>query len=119
MGTFNAMTPEQKERAFAEDVLGWKPDIEGYFIAEDGEPLFCMPLKILDHAMMGVEKLQKKYRQFALFIGLSNDGTDTWHARFWKNLPDHHEFHAEADTPNEAIVEACLRIKSPHLFKED
>ena len=114
---FNTMTPEQKERAFAEDVLGWVKQSyfdayekgDGYLIAID----IFRPLTNLDHAFLGVDKLIDK-ADFNLEYELNK-----WSVWFINvNEGEEIDVYVEANTPNEAITEACLRITNPGIFNE-
>ncbi len=114
---YKDMTNPQIERVFAEDVLGWTegnvyPNImwwmcEGKSLMYQGE---FLPLTDLNHAMMGMEKLGHDYslnkdKDFGLWMSMD----------IGKKFP----VEAYADTPQAAIVEACIRIKRPDLFEGD
>ena len=116
---FDTMTPEQKERGFAEDVLEWYegsvyPRIlwwmcEGKAIMYQSD---FRPLTNLDHAFLGVEKI-KPHK-----LELVWDRNGNCFANLWTTSSVYYQS-SFCNKLNEAIVEACLRIKSPHLFEED
>ena len=121
---YDKMTNPQIERVFAKDVLGWYtanvyPKILWWM--EDGKSMMYQsdfrPLTDLNHAMLGVKRLAD-----------NNDWTwglrknMKWHSfGFYEYNDDISEEvgHAYADTPQAAIVEACIRIVRPDLFEGD
>ena len=103
--TYNTLTDQEKERIFAEDVLG-----EKNFFHKGTNVQAFHPLTNLNHAMLGVEKFLDKY-YFEL----------AWEFNGWEASllwPENEYGRAKADTPNAAIVEACIRIKRPDSFEE-
>ena len=131
---YKNMTDTDKERAFAEKVLGWviRKVTDGHGITmdawyeKDEEGWMRYPIKgeyywsgtttypfhpktNLDHAFMGVEKLNPHEIEISLFNG-------KWSVLWFQDgvfATDN------CTTPNEAIMEACLRVVSPELFTED
>ncbi len=118
--TYNTLTDQEKERIFAVDVLGWELHIvEGNRLYDHWMKgkVFIMdtikfhPLTNLNHAMLGMEKLIEEERAI---IQLWHDHSEKWHCIF--TIPPGH-YQSASDTPTEAIVEACIRIKRPDLFE--
>ncbi len=114
---YNTLTDQEKERIFAEDVLGWEHigktinyHDELYWKTPNYK-VKCKPLTDMNVAIMGVEKLIEEERAI---IQLWHDHSKKWHCIF--TIPPGH-YQSASDTLNEAIVEACIRIKRPDLFK--
>ena len=102
---YTEMTDKQKRAAFWKDVLGH--DEEDWWYDK-----YFRPLTDLNHAMMGVEKFPDDKYYFEL-----NREVGYWNVSLlW---PENEYANVNADTPHEAIVEACLRITTPELFEED
>lgn len=119
---YKDMTPEQKERVFAEDVLGWElMKIPGTIDTHwyDGKQFRLTAggyrfLTDLNHAMMGVEKFVGN----GFFFTLENthiNNRNQWFVHLGKIAG--RDASVLKDAPNEAIVECCVRIKRPDLFE--
>ena len=117
---YKDLTPDQIEKVFAEDVLGWEYDeaprgYNSHWNKPDGDtvmddPDFWSPLTRLDDCMLGVEKVVENGWLFTL----SYEPTVPWEAYF-EDFDN--RIVGQGDTPQEAIVEACIRIKRPDLFE--
>lgn len=117
---YNNLSPEEQNALFATEVLGWI-NSGGDWLLEDGAtfPGFVdqsdtsvtdffifNPHKNLDHAFMGVDKLEKETFTLEWMVGknwwacliLDSDVDAKWHS-------------ALGDTPNQAIMLMCLRAK--------
>ena len=121
--TYNTLTDQEKERIFAADVLGWElkqvledKRYEAWHV--NGEPQYTkgyfLPLTDLNHAMMGVEKLMDGEWLIDFHRKLNN----VWYMYIYQLHPRIEYVGANVNF-NEAIVEACIRIKRPDLFTED
>ena len=114
---YATMTPEQIERVFAVDVLGWEiKDNVRYYSPEIKDFIYASgfhPLANTDLAMLGVEKLIEEKRAI---IQLWHDHSEKWHCII--RIPPKH-YQSASDNFNAAIVEACIRIARPDLFKGD
>jgi len=128
---YNKMSKAEIERVFAEDVLNlmsgdlylgqpvWFED-DGHFVFTQDE---FSPLTDLNHAMLGVEKLLGD-KDLTLYFKLSAMGYryDLKEQKsYWKYkmiFTDDYDDLATviADTPEAAIVEACIRIVKSDLF---
>ena len=115
--TYNTLTDQEKERIFAEDMLGWEPypGINGKkYLNPNNNYCFVMwaedfhPLTDLNHAMLGVEKLRKEYTVEIV-------GENNW--MLWLHTIKDTAVICYSDNLNEAIVEACIKIKRPDLFE--
>ena len=132
--TYPTLTDQEKERIFAEDVLGWVQE-EAYASCSScngtkqlsdvwvddkgcprkdvktnqlwpGEEVFS-PLTDLNHAILGLEKLGHQW-------GMAH-GFDGYQVRLYEESK--RLCKVDSDNLNEAIVEACIRIKRPDLFE--
>ncbi len=131
MTQYKQLTDAEKEKVFATDVLGWVLDEYGDYRTSDGIgfvsyshpdhdsiqefPLF-RPLRKenIFHAMLGVEKLLEDWDTYTM-----EKDSDGWIAGFTPFDTDGDwPFSECCKTLNEAIVEACIRIKRPDLFEE-
>ena len=118
MVIYNKLTDQEKERIFAEDVLGWEliTAYGGRYKYWSGSGLderSWHPLTDLNHAMLGVEKLIEEERAI---IQLWHDHSEKWHCIF--TIPPGH-YQSASDTPNEAIAEVCIKIVRPDLFADE
>jgi len=113
---YTDLSKAEIERVFAEDVLNlrsgdlylgdpvWFED-DGHFVMTQDE---LSPLADLNHAMLGLKKVSCGWKM----VGL----TSTCFVELWDGGA---RARGSAPTPQEAIVEACIRIKRPDLFEED
>ncbi len=113
---YDRMTNDQIERVFAEDVLGW--DESGLYWVDDDYGTLRInihdfhPLTDLNRAMLGAEKL---FDRWVL-------ETTEMHTRSFTGVTKDFKSVGKAlgkDTPQAAIVEACIKIKRPDLFEGD
>lgn len=115
---YATMTDAEKERVFATDVLGWeyKQSWYGryYWHNSENNPALgnnkdsndFSPLTNLDHAWMGMEKLNYPWKAVSLhsttFIQFFDGGIAI--------------SEGSGSTLNEAIAETCIKIVRPDLF---
>ena len=138
--TYNTLTDQEKERINAVDVLGWAEktfdvrcdkcnthSIEQVsWVDNSGCPRYKIsseafmdntvfhPLTDLNHAMLGVEKLSKKNKRYLVLEDFTHRDERKWQANLYST--NGYSF-GNGHTPQEAIVEACIRIKRPDLFE--
>ena len=123
--TYHTLTDREKERIFAEDVLGWerRPHIFGssYYFKDNHMKRtdYFHPLTNLDHAFMGVEKflypiclMREDTRE-----SICGEYAGKWHVIIGYEGAWVSHFTEKHDNPNKAIVEACIRIVRSDLFE--
>ena len=110
---YDKLPDNEKERIFAEGVLEikWWNDIAK-----------CIPLTNLNTAFLGVNKLTQEEGLYLMLENLTHKD-HKWRVTLQEKDTSLIQagliVGAEGHTPNEAIVEACIRIKRPDLFEED
>ena len=108
---YNALTDEEQNALVATEVLGWIKGVGGVSWYTPGNTIMEMgvctfdPNNNLDQAMMGVDKLEKET------FTLEWIGKKWWACIILDSSIDAEWHSAKSETPNQAIMLACLRAK--------
>lgn len=114
--TYATMSYIQRKEVFLIELLGYEKhdNLENTYRKPGDKNFACpCPFEDLNLAMMGVEKLLKENRLDEFNLGINRkDSYVQIYGNKWELMIE-----VISDTPNAAIVEACIRIKRPDLFE--